>query len=1048
MVKMRKIIFCLLLHIPALLRGADYYIAPYPTGNNSTGNGSAEYPWATLSYALSQGYVNTYGNTIHLADGSYSESGRLTINPGVSIQGASMEGTIIHLTYHNGTAEDACFYLYSSTLTAGNQSISYLALDGGNTGGKAILVRRRHNVDIAHVTVKDFLWGGIHYRNQDGWRTPPAVYASGSEVIECILTNCSDRTYTSYDPGNLRIDGQMNFDVFEVEMRNNQRPAGHNGNLFNMSFCHNVRAWYCEFIKPDGDGGQWNFYGENFHLRGGIDIGWCSFTGVANLNFSNAAPDGYSTRGSYDYTVDVHDCTFTTASGSQINSSLMAHNQAAITFEKGFWDHCHVRRNHIYRFPYGVTVCAPVDHTIEFSHIYIESNLLENIGYSDHPYTWGIAWLLENNGGYGVTMDHMYVQNNTITGGSGYNYNGIRWVANGTATNIYIRNNIIYGWDQGACYIPKQSGESASFNGLTITNECYYGNGGNYLQIASDITKVGSDLDPPLTSNPNFVSSTDFHLTEGSPCIEAGTSSAGVELDLDGISYYTPPSIGCYEYMTTPPTYTHTYFVKNGGNDGLDGRSDANAWATIAKVNAVTLYPGDTVLFKRGDTWQEQVSLVPQSGSSSGYVIYSAYGEGNKPRILGSKQENSSGDWVNTGTNLWRNADAYFVNSQGGVGNLIFNNEAIIGHKVYSSGDLDTQGKFYYDLSNQHLTLYSTTNPASYYSDIKCALGKDAVRLWSGQDYVIIESLEFAYWGAHGISAGGGNSNIIIRDCSFKYIGGGDFDGGSYGNAVQFWASYSNILVERNNFYEIYDAAITPQFSGTNSVTATNFVARLNIIEKAYWSFEWFCSTSSASTVNGIYFQHNTCYDAGNSWSNAQRPLDQNEGRHLQLWSYDTDVSLSNFYIRNNIFSKATETAIRVGQTLAPLITFDYNLYDVDVMAYDWNTYTSLSQWQAAYSKDAHSISDDPEFLSSSDFHLASTSPAIGAGYNVGYTYDFDLENFLAPPSIGAYEYLAGGEPPEEPEPGTIIWRYARKAGKFLMKFGKMVKKPVLIPEE
>ena len=349
-------------------------------------------------------------------------------------------------------------------------------------------------------------------------------------------------------------------------------------------------------------------------------------------------------------------------------------------------------------------------------------------------------------------------------------------------------------------------------------------------------------------------------------------------------------------------------------------------------------------------------------------------------------------------------------------------------------------------MSNQHLTLYSTTNPASYYSDIKCALGKDAVRLWSGQDYVIIESLEFAYWGAHGISAGGGNSNIIIRDCNFKYIGGGDFDGGSYGNAVQFWASHSNVLIERNTFYQIYDAAITPQYSGSAAVNVNNFVARLNIIEKAYWSFEYFCSTSTASTINGIYFQNNTCVDAGNSWSNAQRPLDQNEGRHLQLWSYDTDVTLSNFYIRNNIFSKATETAIRVGQSLAPRITLDYNLYNVDVLAYDWYTYTTLAVWQAKYNKDAHSLSGNPLFVSNSDFHLQSVSQAIAAGYNVGYTYDFDLENFLAPPSIGAYEYV--GEAPPEPEPGEYVWKYARKAGKFLMKKGQMVKRTVLIPPE
>jgi hypothetical protein len=31
-----------------------------------------------------------------------------------------------------------------------------------------------------------------------------------------------------------------------------------------------------------------------------------------------------------------------------------------------------------------------------------------------------------------------------------------------------------------------------------------------------------------------------------------------------------------------------TYYVKNGGNDGLDGLSDGNAWATISKVNGAS----------------------------------------------------------------------------------------------------------------------------------------------------------------------------------------------------------------------------------------------------------------------------------------------------------------------------------------------------------------------------------------------------------------------------------------------------------------------------
>jgi len=1080
--------------------------------------------------------VNTYGNTIHLADGSYSESGRLTINPGVSIQGASMEGTIIHLTYHNGTAEDACFYLYSSTLTAGNQSISYLTLDGGNTGGKAILVRRRHNVDIAHVTVKDFLWGGIHYRNQDGWRTPPAVYASGSEVIECIITNCSDRTYASYDPGNLRIDGQMNFDVFEVKMRNNQRPAGHNGNLFNMSFCHNVRAWYCEFIKPDGDGGQWNFYGENFHLRGGIDIGWCSFTGVANLNFSNAAPDGYSTRGSYDYTVDVHDCTFTTASGSQISRSLMAHNQAAITFEKGFWDHCHVRRNHIYRFPFGVTVCAPVDHTIEFSHIYIESNLLENIGYSDHPYTWGIAWLLENNGSYGVTMDHMYVQNNTITGGSGYNYNGIRWVANGTATNIYIRNNIIYGWDQGAAYIPKQSGESASFNGLTITNECYYGNGGNYLQIASDITQVSSDLDPPLTSNPNFVSSTDFHLTEGSPCREAGTSSAGVELDLDGISYYTPPSMGCYEYTSSPipPETLHTYYVApypTGNNSTGNGSSEA-PWATIAHAFSEST-AGDVVYMTAGTyTISSQVTL-PTGVSLHGIGtvrIEATYASTNQALIKG---ESTSGwahpsiagnqtisnitfdgnmtTWIAIQINFRHNVRIY------GCTFIDFYHRGVV---FYGQASDQFGGTNPYDPTKSMPDGWCTGNKCYSCTFINCGrnIGSSPYNGYGnlniGQqdgfeayNLTIVQTARASGYNGYGIKfyEGGWNKNTKIYDCDITC----DIDRpqGGWNFSLEMWNDLGGC--------EYYDNRLRGQVDLTNSVLADGFEYTSWFHDNVIGWDEMPDHTEAGITleawIESVIISDNTIMNVSNGISMQQlypiipewrlhnymeeiqiyNNLIYNLGITGDGWTYggvvgiaftedDGDKTGKNCYIYNNTIVSAT-TDVR--DDTYRVVGINYNcLTDWDGLYIRNNI---IVNFDGGYSQNApiqgigysemndfvitnnifyncgnsgapsyisgfdtgtgYVYSDNillnPQFVSSSDFHLQETSPAIGRGIWVGISKDKDDYDYSTiGPAVGCYEYLSEiPDEPDPPEPPVVVWKRARKGGRYITKQGKYV---------
>ncbi len=43
------------------------------------------------------------------------------------------------------------------------------------------------------------------------------------------------------------------------------------------------------------------------------------------------------------------------------------------------------------------------------------------------------------------------------------------------------------------------------------------------------------------------------------------------------------------------------YYVSNTGNDGAAGTSTGAAWQTIAKVNASSFSPGDSILFKCGE---------------------------------------------------------------------------------------------------------------------------------------------------------------------------------------------------------------------------------------------------------------------------------------------------------------------------------------------------------------------------------------------------------------------------------------------------------------
>ncbi len=79
-----------------------------------------------------------------------------------------------------------------------------------------------------------------------------------------------------------------------------------------------------------------------------------------------------------------------------------------------------------------------------------------------------------------------------------------------------------------------------------------------------------------------------------------------------------------------------TYYVDcNAANDLGAGTSTVTAWKTINKVNNSTFQPGDSILFNKGCTWREQLT-VPSSGTSGNPITFGAYGSGAKPVISGA----------------------------------------------------------------------------------------------------------------------------------------------------------------------------------------------------------------------------------------------------------------------------------------------------------------------------------------------------------------------------------------------------------------------------
>jgi hypothetical protein len=84
----------------------------------------------------------------------------------------------------------------------------------------------------------------------------------------------------------------------------------------------------------------------------------------------------------------------------------------------------------------------------------------------------------------------------------------------------------------------------------------------------------------------------------------------------------------------------NTYYVSaSGGNDSYNGLSESQPFRTLAKVNSLSLLPGDRVLFKCGDTWRAEQLVISHSGNEGAPILFGAYPDGcaNPPVLSGSK---------------------------------------------------------------------------------------------------------------------------------------------------------------------------------------------------------------------------------------------------------------------------------------------------------------------------------------------------------------------------------------------------------------------------
>ncbi len=321
-------------------------------------------------------------------------------------------------------------------------------------------------------------------------------------------------------------------------------------------------------------------------------------------------------------------------------------------------------------------------------------------------------------------------------------------------------------------------------------------------------------------------------------------------------------------------------------------------------VNAMSLNPGATVLFKRGGVWRGQ--LRPRSGKPGHPITYEAYGEGAKPVIEPSYDRSRPEDWRREPDGSWSAA----TGAAADIGNVILDHgESGCLIKRNRRAELSRDRDFWCDPETFRVYLNSASNPGLRWRSIELAEKIHGVDQGHMHD-IVYDGLSVRYSAAHGFG-GGQTKRITIRNCDISWIGGGILyfndkgDGVRYGNGIEFWGAAEDILVESNRVWECWDAGLTNQ-SSLDDTAQRNIVWRGNEVWNCEYAYEYWQQGKGAVTEN-VRVEGNVFRDAGKGWGHSQRW----NPNAASLMFYDTTADTSGFVVSRNVFSRSENCLLR-----------------------------------------------------------------------------------------------------------------------------------------
>ena len=121
------------------------------------------------------------------------------------------------------------------------------------------------------------------------------------------------------------------------------------------------------------------------------------------------------------------------------------------------------------------------------------------------------------------------------------------------------------------------------------------------------------------------------------------------------------------------------FYLSSIGSDSNSGTED-NPWKSLSKLSNKQLSPGDSIFFKKGESFYGHL-VVNGSGSTDKPIVFTSYGSGNKPIISGSVGIGGGGDYQEA---------IYILNND----NMVFDDLEVQNNRLSTRSNVDDSDSF------------------------------------------------------------------------------------------------------------------------------------------------------------------------------------------------------------------------------------------------------------------------------------------------------------------------------------------------------------------